>query len=272
MDLGYKYVPVNRDIDCQRSISKGGFYVPWYHAHANYEMALVVSGNLHIMNNGECVQTQFPCLVIHKPYSVHVMHADKEVPYERYIVSFKTERLEDVFANFPSLDMLFKSNLSVFKLSQERLEIFCELLERFYKVRNDSKRCKFWLGLLMCEVMDMQGEEIGIATGNVPQYIQNVMIYIEENYAKELRTADIAKQFYVSQAKLNSDFRKYTTTTLHSFLVGIRLRKAQQLLIKKHSVVDSALSCGFKNECHFIRCFKENFGITPYQYALQYRN
>ena len=192
--------------------------------------------------------------------------------YERYIISFNKARIEEIFETFPPLDVLFKSNLSVFKLSESRLEKFKWILEQFYNVRGDMQRCRFWLGLFMCEIIEMQGEEISIATGNVPLYIQNVMMYVEENFDKDIKTSELAKQFYVSQAKLNADFRKYTAMTLHSFLVGIRLRKAQQFLLKNNSVVASALACGFKNECHFIRCFKKNFGVTPYQYALQYRN
>ncbi|MDQ1855358.1 helix-turn-helix domain-containing protein [Chryseobacterium sp. WLY505] len=52
------------------------------------------------------------------------------------------------------------------------------------------------------------------------------------------------------------------------YLRKLKLNKSLELLSSSHSLTDIAMECGFSDQSHFIRCFKENIGIT----TLKYRN
>jgi AraC family transcriptional regulator len=53
------------------------------------------------------------------------------------------------------------------------------------------------------------------------------------------------------------------------YIRNLRIEKSIQLLIaKKLTLSEIAYECGFADQSHFIRCFKDAMGMTP----LTYRN
>jgi AraC-like DNA-binding protein len=51
--------------------------------------------------------------------------------------------------------------------------------------------------------------------------------------------------------------------SLHDFIAEIRLRKASALLEAGCAVKEAALELGYKQTSHFIRCYRQKYGMTP---------
>lgn len=77
---------------------------------------------------------------------------------------------------------------------------------------------------------------------------------------------DLAHHVALSPWHFLREFKKYTGLPPHSWLVQIRLRKAQQLLKQGMSIALTAQNCGFSDQSHFNRHFKKALGVTPAQY------
>ncbi len=52
-------------------------------------------------------------------------------------------------------------------------------------------------------------------------------------------------------------------TTLHAFIADFRMERARAILEAGASVKEAAFQLGFKTTSHFIRSYREKFGITP---------
>lgn len=92
--------------------------------------------------------------------------------------------------------------------------------------------------------------------------------YIVEHYADEnLSQQMIADQFGKSANYLSYFFREQTGEKMSSYISGIRISKARELLSETEmSVKDIAASTGFGSDLNFIRVFKKLVGETPGQY------
>ena len=107
--------------------------------------------------------------------------------------------------------------------------------------------------------------------------VRNVIIpaikYIEKNYQNpKLSNAELAEQCNISEVYFRRIFTETYKTTPKQFVVDIRINKAKQLLSDGLSKVGSvAEQCGFSNQYHFCRLFKEKTGLTPTEYMKQNR-
>lgn len=91
-----------------------------------------------------------------------------------------------------------------------------------------------------------------------------VLEYIGEHFAEELTIADLAQLCYFSEYHFMRFFKKYVGTSCLEYIKNLRLEKAaEQLAQGGHSVLDTALSCGFGNLSYFYREFKKKYGMTP---------
>ena len=106
--------------------------------------------------------------------------------------------------------------------------------------------------------------------------------YMKKNYSRDLSLETLAKTFGYSPTYLSRMFRKYALTNYKTYLDGIRLEHAVELLertdqsigeIALHAVRDLeetdlaigeiALNHGFPNSKAFSRAFKEKYGMLP---------
>ncbi len=93
---------------------------------------------------------------------------------------------------------------------------------------------------------------------------------IEMNYTDGGFNIDsISTALNVSHSYLSKIFKKYAEETLASYLIGVRLNKARELLTKTSlSAKEIAYSVGYNDEIHFFKEFKKRFNQTTKQYRL----
>jgi len=60
-------------------------------------------------------------------------------------------------------------------------------------------------------------------------------------------------------------FKKLTGMTPVEYRTGIRMSHARNLL-RTHTVSETAFELGYENISHFIRIFRDKYGVTPKQY------
>jgi two-component system response regulator YesN len=101
--------------------------------------------------------------------------------------------------------------------------------------------------------------------------MDEVCQYIRGNHARELTTAFLAEKFRFSRSYFSLQFKKYTGTTLHDYLLVCRLYQAKQLLSEGTlSVSQIGVRVGFQDTGTFIRAFRRKEKCTPLQYRKQF--
>lgn len=95
--------------------------------------------------------------------------------------------------------------------------------------------------------------------------------HIEEFYRDpSLSVSELARLCCISEVYLRRKFSEYYGMSPKQFILDIRLNRAKQLLSESTlKIGEIATQCGFSNQYHFCRIFKEKLGMAPTEYARQ---
>ena len=86
---------------------------------------------------------------------------------------------------------------------------------------------------------------------------------IGENLSEPMTLYELCDKFDVGASKLCKDFRKTTGKTYKSYLTDLRMTRARELLSAGSSIINASLETGYSSEAHFIKAFREYWGMTP---------
>lgn len=95
--------------------------------------------------------------------------------------------------------------------------------------------------------------------------------YLEQNYQNQrLTNAMLAGECNISEVYFRKIFADIYKCTPKQYILDIRISKAKQLLSENRlKIAAVAELCGFSNQYHFCRIFKERTGYTPTEYMKQ---
>ena len=94
-----------------------------------------------------------------------------------------------------------------------------------------------------------------------------VLQYIEENLAKQINTATLAKLLHMSQYHFCRLFREATGRSVVQYVNEMRIDKACRILKETNlNITEAGLTVGFSDSNYFSRTFKKYCGITPSGY------
>lgn len=82
---------------------------------------------------------------------------------------------------------------------------------------------------------------------------------------------DLARAVGSSPSHLAAIFKKAEHTTIHRYLVDLRLRRAASLLWGCDDLTTLALNLGFASQSHFSNAFRRWAGCPPGQYRARLR-
>lgn len=104
-----------------------------------------------------------------------------------------------------------------------------------------------------------------LPAGNLKDsYIKEAISFIERNYSYSITVEDIAAYCNLNRNYLGKIFKENTNQTLQHFLMYYRMNRAAELLkLSNMTVNDVGKACGYPNQLHFSRAFKNIFGISP---------
>lgn len=96
--------------------------------------------------------------------------------------------------------------------------------------------------------------------------INKILNFIEDNYMNELSVDYLAGNACLSPYHLLHIFKKVVGISLHQYIIQTRVKKFKERIMNHKNTLDTALSCGFYDQSHFIKNFKKHVGITPQKY------
>ena len=103
---------------------------------------------------------------------------------------------------------------------------------------------------------------IGVRHPRLSQVVQIMETHIEE----PISPAVLARDVGMSTRQLERLFRRYLDRSPKRYYMELRLQKARNLLMQTDmSVIEVALACGFASPSHFSKCYRAQYGTTPYR-------
>lgn len=169
----------------------------------------------------------------------HIVHVTKDIPNIEKLRNYTIEVIETFAAKKTYFELTVKANIFLFfkELYEQRDLLFH--LESEHRLKNEiiSYKCK------------------------------KVLLYIEENYKKNITLDDISKHIGFSREHFCRFFKKNFRMTFFTYLNEMRIKKAEYLLLNTPlKIIDIALESGFEDSNYFTTVFKKETGLTPSSY------
>ncbi|MCM3784561.1 response regulator [Neobacillus mesonae] len=125
---------------------------------------------------------------------------------------------------------------------------------------------KLWLFLI-----DTVGQIWNNKQTSIESIVGKVKKHIEDHLSHGLCLDELGKVAHLHPVYLSKMFKQEAGENVSSYISRKRLEKASQLLQDSDlRVGDIAQMVGYKKNQYFIQLFKEEYGVTPYQYRRSY--
>lgn len=140
--------------------------------------------------------------------------------------------------------------------------IFGEMTSEFVSPKMHDR---IMLSLLMHQVLISIARRITLGTGQARAgFVDQVIDYIQENYASDLSNESIGKYFNYHPNYINRVVQKRTGQSLHQYVLSCRVSKALEMLQTTNlSITEVAERVGFSSIKHFSQTFKSIYGYSP---------
>ncbi|MBP0588213.1 helix-turn-helix transcriptional regulator [Paraburkholderia sp. LEh10] len=96
-----------------------------------------------------------------------------------------------------------------------------------------------------------------------PIILRDAVAYIEANFDKTVSLAQLAELSALSVSRFATVFREQIGLSPYRYLCGVRVRRAQALLLAGMPGAVVATEVGFFDQSHLARHFKRFCGMTP---------
>lgn len=124
-----------------------------------------------------------------------------------------------------------------------------------------------WLDQMLDSLTQAASERKVETTVDLKKIIET---YVTENIFQDLSLAGMSEDLCISVSHLSRIFKSVMGMNCSEYLVRAKLKKAQELLTEtEYTVKEIAEKLGYSSTAHFIRIFKEQFGMTPKQMQMK---
>ncbi len=99
------------------------------------------------------------------------------------------------------------------------------------------------------------------------EFLQELYSYLDKHYAEVVEVNKMAEIFHMSRRTLHRKIHALLEISPIELIRQYRLQKACLLLAKGQQVGEVAYAVGFESPSYFSKCFKEQYGFSPGEYA-----
>lgn len=228
--------------------------------HPHYELYFCPKKTNQILTlNGKEFKISKPCIILTKPYTVHLMQAENCVPeFERYVIYF-SDRISSCPPWLFNMELL--NHTAIFE--DDSIPSLKSTVEKIFD-ENIAENIRF---ACLIEIFAFLTNIPAKYTDDKDNLVSPILEYLHNNIAENLNGDTIAKEFHISRATLDRLFQKYVGQPLHKTIIDFKLSNAISLLkYTKKPVSEISLLCGFENEVYFYSFFKKHSNLSPLKF------
>ncbi len=127
--------------------------------------------------------------------------------------------------------------------------------------------CRLFLVQLLQKYGIEKQSGVDFSKGFTPAQYERVLRHIDENYGSPIPIESLAEVAGWSPAHFSRLFKSTIGETPHRFLMQYRVERARRQLDETEDpLIAVATACGFADQAHLTRYFKQIVGCTPRQY------
>lgn len=241
------------------------------HIHDFCEIYINISGNVSFIVEKNIYSIQPGDIILTKPYEFHQCIYHDDTVHSLFWITFSIDDNPDLF-RFITEHKNGTHNL--IRLPDEKKKVvlsYCEKLASKAPISQTDMLGTFF-SLISCIEKGIERYNVHEHINNLPQNVNEIVNYINKNFASIKSIRSIAETFHISIATLERYFKKYLSMTPRQYLETKKLFYACILLRKNVSVTDACYDSGFDDYTYFISVFKKNMNTTPFKYKKLYNS
>lgn len=227
--------------------------------HSQIEIFGVISGETEMFIDGKQKTLTNNSFAVILPYTIHEFKWRKPSPSFHIIIP--TSLCQDFLKKIEGkkLENPFFENPELFNKIKQLFDLMNE------KDASDIRKtgiANTILGYIL-ENSNFINRKTQIDT----ELLNKILIYIDENFNKDIFPKAIAEHFGFTQSFISHYFKTYCGISLKKFITLRRLRNAIALMLKTNNKLTyCAFESGFTSMRTFYRSFQEEFGCSPKAY------
>lgn len=253
------------------------------HWHYFVEILYMVEGKAYVEAGEEGYILEPGDLILFYPQMPHAIYEAGQFPIRYYVLKFDSAHLNISSSALPSVASMIamaaeEKEVPVYlkkeKLDQRKIDFLIresvKVIEekRFgYDIVLHSNYC-----LVMAEIIrvwEQEGFQIKKRKkeASLNEKFAEVSEYISKHYQEDLSVEELAKSFRMSYSYFAAKFKEYYGQTCKEMILAVRLQKAEDLLrFTDFDLTYISQETGFCDCSHFIKAFKQKYGVTPFKY------
>jgi AraC family transcriptional regulator len=227
-------------------------FVDW-HYHENPHFTLITHGNIKQGSRRQTYECTADTLLFHNSQEPHynVKPAGITRGFQIEIDQPWSRKFDIDLAKLPAITNVTHPNIRLL----------------FYNIYKESKvfdaTSTLTIDSLLLETFEtMRGVETFCSAA--PGWVKKIDELLRENTDEPLSLQWLSRELDVHWAHLSRDFRRYFRCTFSQYVRKIKVEKSLPLLRDTTlPLAEITFICGFADQSHFVRCFKEFTGVTP---------
>lgn len=238
-----------------------------------FSMAYIRKGNFRFRVFRNELDAYSGLFLLCKPGYEHQVAHVHNIPDQCTIFSFPAESADRLMAHTASFSWFF-SNPDIQSILLKATPEMEFLHQHIFSLLQKVHSPRLWIEQLMTDLFIMvlsAGDPLHPLPAlndkqkrNYLPAIEQVKVFINENYADEVTLPQLAALGNMSPFHFNRLFKQVTAATPYNYLLQVRLKQATlQLCNTSLPVTDIAFSTGFNSLEHFSAAYKKQFGKSP---------
>ncbi|MBC3383099.1 AraC family transcriptional regulator [Pseudomonas sp. SWRI179] len=236
------------------------------HSHDHFSIGAITAGRSTYIHERSSFQVGSGTVVLMNPGDVHACNPIDDQPWSYVMLYVDTQWLRDLQRRIG-----FDENLDFqgFATTHSRdAELFAALGRLYGQLVDEQLDTAGKHAAAEAFFMDLQ-QRLNPAgrpdRGSHPGLMRAAQ-FIHDHCSEALKLEDICTAAQLSPSYLSRAFKRHYGMTPHAFLVNRRIQFARRQLREGKLIADVALDCGFADQAHFQRAFKQHLAATPGQY------
>lgn len=259
---------------------------PIIHAHPQFEIGFIHEGSCSYMLGGRQIVVESGDMLFLNGLASHGLYgAESGMICSKVIFD---EQLAKIFRSsfmpaspLEPLKRVRDARIRLERNARAECEGILSQINRFYESRQTHPTQLHRMLVAFVDLLLFLGTQYGmnetersLPSTEKERLANELVAYLEQNYADDLRLEKMEAEFFISKYHLSRIFREMTGLSIFEFLCHKRMEQAKLLLQEaadEYAVSQICHRVGYNHPAHFSRMFKKLVGTTPNQYRKMYR-
>jgi len=230
--------------------------VDW-HYHENAYFTFILQGKVIEGNKKEVYNCDAGSLLFHNWQEPHY-----NIKPEGFTRGFHIELQQSWF---DSLDFSLGKLVGSMNLSNPALKLV--LYKIFRETKMEDMNTSLSVQTLLLQLLGQMLQDNIVASNQKPLWVNQIKEMLHDRFWDKLTLTELSTDLGIHPVHLSRDFVKYFHCNMGEYIRKLKVEKSLSLLSQKSkSLSDITFDCGFSDQSHFSRCFRETNGINPLEY------